>query len=382
VVGPDARITPPQIGQTREVPQVSSDPTVDTYGDPSHPTLLLAGVGDAEFCARLAAGARYVLRYHGESAVDPVAELLDGPALTGMHLVAPADQGELARQVVLARPNRVASLILVGAADPAADALVVDDALVVADALVVDDADPVPAILRHTSGGWDRQADRLATTAIDAGEPTVWFERLYSAARRGEVAMPWDRADPNRLLAAWTEGLVGAGLRALVIGCGLGADAEHIAGLGFTTDAFDVSESAIATARDRYPDSPVRYRTADLLDPPAELLGAFDLVVEIFTVQALPSTVRHTAIANVGRMVGPNGTLVAIGMAQDERDDPISGPPWPLSREEIESFASGELIQVQIADHRTPDDPGWFRWLAEFRHVSKAADDHGTAGTA
>jgi SAM-dependent methyltransferase len=342
-----------------------SVPRADEFGDPAHPLLLITGVGDAEFAARLAAGARHVLRHDGSTTAELAALLDEHGQHSGAHLVVPADRAELARQVAAARPDRITSVVLIG------------DATVDVDVptLVVTDDDPVPAILHHTSGGWDPQADRLAAIAIAAGRPAAWFEQLYSSARRGEVPMPWNRSEPNRLLAAWTDGRAGDGRRALVVGCGLGADAEYLASIGYDTDAFDVSESAIATARARHPDSPVHYRTANLLDPPAELVGAFDLVVEIFTVQAMPTSVRATAIANVGRLVGPKGTLIAIGSGQDEKDGPLSGPPWPLTRPEVESFATRELIQVRIADYRDPDDPGWFRWLAEFRHVGKAVGD-------
>lgn len=340
---------------------------MDEYGDPTHPTILLAGVGDPALAARLAAGARHVLRAGADAAA--VTALLDASALSDVHLVVGSAHAALARQVVTARPDRIASVVLVGAGGAAAT---VDSV----PTITVFDNDSVPAILRHTSGGWDRQADRLAAVAVAAGRPTEWFEQLYSAARRGEVPMPWDRDDqPNRLLAGWLAGRRGDGTRALVVGCGLGADAEHVARSGYRTDAFDISNSAIETARVRHPDSPVRYRTANLLDPPAEWAGAFDLVVEIYTVQALPTNVRATAIANVRGFVGPNGTLIAIGSGLDETVEPDSSPPWPLSRVEVESFAGDELIQVRIADHRDPADPGWFRWMAEFHHVDRAADD-------
>jgi methyltransferase family protein len=73
-----------------------------------------------------------------------------------------------------------------------------------------------------------------------------------------------------------------------VVGCGLGADAEFMAGLGFTKTAFDVSPTAIQLAREHYPRTAVRYVTADLLHVPAAWQHAFDLVVEIITLQALP----------------------------------------------------------------------------------------------
>jgi hypothetical protein len=103
----------------------------------------------------------------------------------------------------------------------------------------------------------------------------------------------------------------------------------------------------------------VDYRVADLLDPPVEWSGAFDLVVEIHTVQALPRTVRGTAIANVARFVAPAGTLIVIAFAGDRPD----GPPWPLSRADLDGFTAGGLTPVRI---ERPAD-GTPRWRAEFR---------------
>jgi SAM-dependent methyltransferase len=219
------------------------------------------------------------------------------------------------------------------------------------------------------SSGWRRRADRLAGESIAAGDPTGWFERLYAAGLRGEVDMPWDREQPDRRLTDWTRGRDGAGRRALVVGCGLGADAEHVAGLGFDTDAFDVAESAIRTARARHPRSAVRYRQADLLTPPAEWCGVFDLVVESYTVQAMPDTFRTRAIAGVTGMVGPGGTLLVIasahGHGHGSGGDQRPGPPWPLTEAEINSFAVGDLVTVRVG--RDDADLRWPRWVAEFR---------------
>ena len=73
-----------------------------------------------------------------------------------------------------------------------------------------------------------------------------------------------------------------------MVGCGLGDDAEYVSRFGYDTVAFDISESAVRLAQERFPGSTVHYRAADLLAPPAEWRHAFDLVVEIMTVQALP----------------------------------------------------------------------------------------------
>jgi SAM-dependent methyltransferase len=214
----------------------------------------------------------------------------------------------------------------------------------------------------------DEQARRLAAESLDADDPTGWFERLYAAATHGEAAVPWDRGAPHRLLVDWARahGVDGGGRRALVVGCGLGEDAEYVAGLGFDTVAFDIAPTAVRAARDRFPGSPVRYLTADLLAPPAEWGQAFDLVVESLTVQALPRTLRPAAIARVAGMAAPEGTLVVIAAAREESDGPVDGPPWPLTRAEVEAFAASGLRTVRIEDIRDPADPGVRRWRAEF----------------
>jgi hypothetical protein len=95
---------------------------------------------------------------------------------------------------------------------------------------------------------------------LAAGEPTSCFERLYGAAAAGEVEMPWDRVEPHPLLAEWAQARRAAGAgRAGVVGCGLGAGAEYVAGLDFDTVGFDVSETAARLSRERFPRSAVHY---------------------------------------------------------------------------------------------------------------------------
>jgi 2-polyprenyl-3-methyl-5-hydroxy-6-metoxy-1,4-benzoquinol methylase len=125
-------------------------------------------------------------------------------------------------------------------------------------------------------------ARQLAADSLARGDATGWFETLYEAAERGTTTVPWADFAPYPRLVSALVGCSGSG-RALVVGCGLGDDAEHVASLGFTTVAFDVAPSAIAAARRRFPNSTVEYVTADLLAPPASWARAFDLVVEVFT---------------------------------------------------------------------------------------------------
>jgi DNA-binding HxlR family transcriptional regulator/SAM-dependent methyltransferase len=205
---------------------------------------------------------------------------------------------------------------------------------------------------------------RLATASLAQGDATGWFEKLYAEAGQGHADVPWDRPSPSASLVE--AGLPkGDGRRALVVGCGLGRDAEYLGRLGYATTAFDISATAIRTARERHPDSPVDYRTADLLAPPPEWRQAFDLVVESNNVQALPRDLRVAATAGVAGFVAPGGTLLVLAAAAGEPSD--DGPPWPLTRAEVEAFARDGLRATSVEEIATPDDPLPARWRATFR---------------
>ncbi len=210
---------------------------------------------------------------------------------------------------------------------------------------------------------WEQTADRLANAAVADGDPTRWFDELYSAGERGEHSLPWDRGKPNGLITEWADRREGAGARGLVIGCGLGRDSEYLATRGYAVIAIDVAPTAIRTARERHPDSTVHYRVADLLDPPQDLLGAFDLVVESYTVQALPPSVRAKATEAVAAMVAPGGTLLVVATALAD-DEPVTGPPWKMSRANIDAFANYGLTPVLVEE--LDSESGYRHWRAEF----------------
>jgi SAM-dependent methyltransferase len=213
------------------------------------------------------------------------------------------------------------------------------------------------------------EAGKLAAESAPASDVTSWFELLYQAAARGEATVPWASLAPNPQLVQWARArsLRGTGRTALVVGCGFGDDAEFVASLGFNVVAFDISSTAIDGARSRFPASSVVYTPADLLNPPASWRGAFDLVVEIYTVQPLHGSARTTALAMLPRLVAPGGTLLVIAHATEEpapERDPSSFP-WPLTRGEIESFAD-ILHPVKIELLRDDETPATLRWRAEF----------------
>ena len=215
----------------------------------------------------------------------------------------------------------------------------------------------------------DREADanQLSAAALEAGDPTGWFEPLYAEAAEGRAVIPWDRGGPHPKLVEWAAArpVPVPGQRALVVGSGPGSDAAYLAGLGWTVTGFDVAPSAVAAARKRFADDGVDFRVADVLDPPTEWTGAYDLVLESYTVQALPVALRPTVISRIRGFVAPGGTLLVLAAAEDAHVQ--TGPPWPLSRAEVDSFAAGDGLQtVQIEDLRTAVAR---RWRAEFRRA-------------
>jgi SAM-dependent methyltransferase len=211
------------------------------------------------------------------------------------------------------------------------------------------------------------RARQLAAEAVAEGDGTGWFEELYSEAEAGLCVVPWADGEPNPHLVEWLAG-AGAGRTALVVGCGLGYDAELLAGHGFAVTAFDVSPTAVALARKANPGSPVTYVTADLLDLPAGWAGAFDLVAEIYTLQPLFGSVRDRAIAAVHKPVAPGGTLLVLARATNE-EDPVRDPaqmPWALTRGELMA-AGGPLRAARVEQFTDDEDPPKLRWRAEFR---------------
>jgi uridine phosphorylase/SAM-dependent methyltransferase len=221
-------------------------------------------------------------------------------------------------------------------------------------------------------------ARHLAADSLARSDPVGWFERLYAQAAAGEALVPWGGA-PNRMLVTWARRrrLQGGGRRALVVGCGLGDDAEYIAALGFDTVAFDVAASAIQAAQRRFPSSSVRYVVANLMTPPPGWRQGFDLVVEVYTLQVLPEPPRRQAITQIGHMVRPGGTLIVIARAAGQNEG--RHPPWPLTRAEVESFTASGLRPVRIEELLDEQTPTARRWRAEFIRPGHPDPEHPAA---
>ncbi|GAP63050.1 hypothetical protein ARMA_1473 [Ardenticatena maritima] len=192
-----------------------------------------------------------------------------------------------------------------------------------------------------------------------------WFDHVYRQAAGDPSRVPWNRTGAHDRLLEWLarEQVDGTGKRALVVGCGMGRDAEALAAYGFKVVAFDRAPTAIAWCREAFANSPVQYVQADLFAPPAEWSQAFDFVLETFTLQALPAERRAEARARIADFVAPGGSLLVITFGR-QPETVVEGPPWPLTRDEVEAFTEHGLRIVRFEDFRTPH-PEWerLRWF-------------------
>ena len=195
----------------------------------------------------------------------------------------------------------------------------------------------------------------------------AWFEAVYDLAGADPACVPWADLEPHPLLADWLASNDIASRRALDVGCGLGDNAEALAAKGARVSAFDLSAKAIDWARRRFPNSNVDYCAADLFEAPAQWRGAFDLVHECYTLQALPSVLIPGAASALAAMLAPGGRLLVIARARPNAEAP-KGPPWPLSREDIERIAAAGLSLVSAEQVEPPGEP--LHWRALYRRAA------------
>lgn len=205
--------------------------------------------------------------------------------------------------------------------------------------------------LRHN--GSMTKSRQIIENHFQRGDFTGWFDAVYANASGDASAVPWARMTPNHDLVAWLDQNhpYGDGKRAIVVGCGLGDDAEELARRHFSVTAFDISEQAIAWCKRRFPTSKVDYQAADLFNLPMDWKTQFDLVLESWTLQSLPWQLNKAAVQAIGSLVAAEGILIVLCMGR-EPDEENRGIPWAQSRDELDEFLKCGLQESTFDDLR------------------------------
>lgn len=210
------------------------------------------------------------------------------------------------------------------------------------------------------------RARELAEEFAKKGNVTGWFEALYKESAGDNEKIPWADLEPNKYFTPWAKetGLKGEGRRALVVGCGLGDDARTLYELGFDVTAFDISETAIEWAKKLHKDTSIKFEVMDLFQPFRGWLGAFDYVLEIYTIQPLPLEMRERVIDSIAGFVAPGGRLVVVtrGRGDDEEPEQL---PWPVSRRDLSRFGENGLTELNFTT--MPDDEDGYRFVVEYK---------------
>ena len=213
-----------------------------------------------------------------------------------------------------------------------------------------------------------KRARRLAKEFLSRGDPLGWFEAFYQKASGDPHLIPWADLAANPKLTEWIDQNrpQGAGKRALIVGCGLGDDAEAVAVCGFEVTAFDISATAVEWCRRRFPASPVTYQVADLFRSPAEWSRTFDFVFESYTLQVLPHPLRLRAIERIAGFLAPGGRLLVLTRGRDASGAP-GEMPWPLTRDDLNGFVQLGFTETNFLDYLDEETPPVRRFRAEYR---------------
>jgi SAM-dependent methyltransferase len=198
---------------------------------------------------------------------------------------------------------------------------------------------------------------RLAKAYADQGDPNGWFEEFYARADGDIHKVYWADLKPNPLLLDWIEEYPApTGKRAITIGCGLGDDAEVLRQHGYRVVAFDISPSAIAMCRQRYPHSSVDYRVADLFDHPAQWRRGFDLVYECNTIQILKGPSRVRALEAISDLTAPGGEII-VSCRSRNKGEQLDTFPRAMDRDEIDGFQRAGLSEIHFLAYDDDQDP-------------------------
>mgnify|MGYP000906689921 CR=1 FL=1 len=202
----------------------------------------------------------------------------------------------------------------------------------------------------------------------DRDDPTGWFDSIYTDAKGDHKAVFWADLEPSPYLLKWLKNcsFKNQGRKAIVIGCGVGDDAEALSESGYEVIAFDISPEAIRLCKKRYPDTTVNYLVADLFDYPPQWVEAFELVYECNTIQVLPGKYRLQARDAMVSLLAPQGEILVScrSRLKGEQEDDI---PLPLDKDEIDGFVRCGLSEESFEAYDDTQEPPVPHFFASYK---------------
>lgn len=209
---------------------------------------------------------------------------------------------------------------------------------------------------------------KMVKSYQDRDDPTGWFDSIYTAADGDHRAVFWADLEPNPYLLQWLNDapVEHTDRTAVVIGCGVGDDAEALSREGYRVTAFDISPEAIRLCKKRWPDTTVDYLVADLFDYPTEWTGRFSLVFECNTIQVLPGAYRVRARDAMVSLLAPGGYLL-VSCRSRLPGTQLDDIPLPLDRDEMDGFVRVGLQEEQFEAYDDTQDPPVPHFFAVYR---------------
>ncbi|MDA0347693.1 MAG: methyltransferase domain-containing protein [Verrucomicrobia bacterium] len=161
----------------------------------------------------------------------------------------------------------------------------------------------------------------------------------------------WNKGAPSPPMKQYLERHAVQG-RALVPGCGHGHEVALAVQLGLDATGLDIAPTGVAEARTLYPELAERFVAGDLFEPPENLRGIFDVVLEHTCMSGLHPTLRADYRRGIDLTLRPGGLLIGVWFINPDLDPGEEGPPFPFSVTDLTAlFADG----YEIVEDYEPD---------------------------
>ena len=180
------------------------------------------------------------------------------------------------------------------------------------------------------------------------------WEEIY---RKGEVF--WNKGEPSPPMKQYLERRTLRG-RALVPGCGHGHEVALAVEHGLDAIGLDIAPTGVEEARKLYPHLAERFVAGDFFDPPAEIRGAFDVILEHTCMSGLHPSLRADYRRGIDLALRPGGLLVGVWFIDPDLDPGEEGPPFAFSVPDLTAlFADGyEVVEDYVPDVAFPTRVG------------------------